>query len=660
MSTFYLTTPIYYVNARPHLGHACTTIMADAMCRYRRLAGDRVYFLTGTDEHGERIAQVAAKAGKTPQAYADEIAAAFRETWRRLGITNDDFIRTTEPRHQKVVQDVLQRLYDAGEIYFGEYGGWYCYGCERFYTEKEIVDGKCPDHQTALTFIKEKNYFFKMSKYQDWLIKHLEDNPGFIQPDRYRNEVLGFLREPLQDLSISRPTSRLEWGIPLPFDDKYVTYVWFDALLNYYSAVSDGTAKTRGLWDHVEHLIAKDILKPHGVYWPTMLKAAGIPLYRRLNVHGYWSLGGSKMSKSVGNVVEALQLTDKYGHDAFRYFLLREMNFGLDASFSEEALVDRLNADLANDLGNLASRATTLIAGAGPVARVAARVEAVDRDIAAAAAEARAAVEQAMREFAFQKALGAIWAFIGSVNRYVDASAPWALAKDPAKRPRLERVLCTLADALGFLGIVLDPFLPDAARKIREAIGQGAPPTLEAAVLGRLTSVPRVSKISGLFPRVDTKAPHPGPLPKGEREPSRAPSPRGAPTTLSPEGRGQGEGPGGEGAAAAGTGKIALGDFQKVELRVAEVLAAEKVPKSKKLLKLTIQVGEETRTLVAGVAEQYEPGALVGRKVVIVANLEPATLMGVESNGMVLAASHEGTVSLLTLDKDVPSGAKVK
>ncbi|HJV55690.1 MAG TPA: methionine--tRNA ligase [Methylomirabilota bacterium] len=644
MSTFYLTTPIYYVNARPHLGHACTTIMADAMCRYRRLRGDRVYFLTGTDEHGERIAQVAAAAGKSPRAYADEIAAAYQETWRRLGITNDDFIRTTEPRHQKVVQEILQRLYDAGEIYFGEYGGWYCYGCERFYTEKEIVDGKCPDHQTPLTFIKEKNYFFRMSKYQTWLIKHLEDNPGFIQPDRYRNEVLGFLREPLQDLSISRPTTRLEWGIPLPFNDKYVTYVWFDALLNYYSAVSGGDEKTRGLWEHVEHLIGKDILKPHGVYWPTMLKAAGIPLYRRLNVHGYWSLGGSKMSKSVGNVVEAFQLTDKYGHDAFRYFLLREMNFGLDASFSEEALVDRLNADLANDLGNLASRASTLIAAGGPVAQVTAPVEAADREIATAAAEARAAVERAMEEFAFQKALAGIWAFIGTVNRYVDASAPWALAKDPAKRPRLERVLATLADSLGFLGVVLEPFLPDAARKIREAIGASGPLTLEAAVVGRLGSVPRVSKISGLFPRVDTKthaaqAPHSGALPRGERESG----------TLSPEGRGQGEG-----------GKIAIGDFQKVELRVAEVLAAERVPKSKKLLKLSIRVGEETRTLVAGVAEHYEPAALVGRKVVIVANLEPATLMGVESNGMVLAASHEGTVSLLTLDKDVPSGSKVK
>ncbi|HEY7037472.1 MAG TPA: methionine--tRNA ligase subunit beta, partial [Methylomirabilota bacterium] len=470
-------------------------------------------------------------------------------------------------------------------------------------------------------------------KYQDWLIRHLEEHPDFIQPERYRNEVLGFLREPLQDLSISRPKSRVVWGIPLPFDDQYVTYVWFDALLNYYSAVTEPPQeKTRGLWQHVEHLIGKDILKPHGVYWPTMLKAAGIPLYRHLHVHGYWSLGGSKMSKSVGNVVEAFQLTDKYGHDAFRYFLLREMSFGLDASFSEEALVERLNADLANDLGNLVSRATTLIAAAGPIATVTGPVEPADREIADAAAAARAAVEQAMRDFAFQKALGGIWTFIGTVNRYVDASAPWALAKDPARRRRLERVLCTLADSLGFLGIMLDPFLPDAARKIREAVGRDEAPVLEAAVVGRLDAVPRVGRVSGLFPRIDTKTSHPGSLPKGDRE----------------------------SAGEANIGKIPITDFQKVELRVAEVLAAERLPKSKKLLKLTIQVGDETRTLVAGVAEHYDPASLVGRKVVIVANLQPATLMGVESNGMVLAASNGDTVTLLTLDKDVPSGSRVK
>jgi methionyl-tRNA synthetase len=626
--TFYLTTPIYYVNARPHLGHACTTIMADAMCRYRRLRGDRVYFLTGTDEHGDKIAQAAAAAGTSPQAYADEIAGAFRETWRRLGITNDDFIRTTEPRHRRVVQELLQRLYDAGEIYFGEYGGWYCYGCERFYTEKEIVDGKCPDHQTALTFIKEQNYFFRMSKYQPWLIRHLEEYPDFIQPERYRNEVLGFLREPLQDLSISRPTSRLTWGIPLPFDERYVTYVWFDALINYYSAVADaGNERTRGLWEHVEHLIGKDILKPHGVYWPTMLKAAGLPLYQRLHVHGYWSLGGGKMSKSVGNVVEAFRLTDTYGHDAFRYFLLREMPFGLDATFSEEALLGRLNADLANDLGNLVSRATTMLVSFGGGV-VPAPGPMADEDAAVRATLERAVgeVAAAMDEFAFHRALGAVWEVIGTLNRYVDAQAPWALAKDPAKEERLRTVLYTLAESLRCLGILLDPFLPGAAARIRAGVGLATvPPRLGDLGWGGLAAGGRVERVSGLFPRVEATAP--------------AAAPAVAP---------------------AGPERIRLEDFARLDLRVAEVLAAERVPKSKKLLKLTLTLGEGPRTVVAGIAEHYAPESLVGRRVIVVANLEPATLMGIRSEGMVLAGEHGGTLGLLSPDRELPPGTKVK
>ena len=628
--TFYLTTPIYYVNARPHLGHACTTIMADAMCRYRRLRGDRVYFLTGTDEHGDKIAQAAARAGVSPQAYADEISAAFRDTWRRLGISNDDFIRTTEGRHRAVVQRILQTLYDAGEIYFGEYGGNYCFGCERFYTDKEIVQGTCPDHQTPLTFIKEQNYFFRMSKYQAWLIRHLEEHPDFIRPERYRNEVLGFLREPLQDLSISRPRSRLEWGIPLPFDDRYVTYVWFDALINYCSALGypEGD-RYRELWPHCEHLIGKDILKPHGVYWPTMLKAAGMPLYRRLNVHGYWSLGGGKMSKSVGNVVEAFALTDKYGHDAFRYFLLREMAFGLDASFSEEALVGRLNADLANDLGNLVSRATTLIVNFGRGHVPAPGPEgAEEASVRETLGRVRREVDEAMEEFAFQRALGAIWEFIGRVNRYVDAAAPWTLAKEAGQAQRLGTVLHALGESLRCLGILLDPFLPAAAGKIRAALGAPAP-RLDDLQWGRLAAGTRVQKAPGLFPRVEVK------------------------TSVAP--------PAG-GAAGAGTSpqRITLDDFKKVDLRVAEVVAAEKVARSRKLLKLTVKLGEETRTLVAGIAEHYAPEGLVGRKVVVVANLEPATLMGVESNGMVLAGSTEATVSLLMPDQDLPPGSRVK
>jgi methionyl-tRNA synthetase len=665
--TLYLTTPIYYVNARPHLGHACTTIMADAMCRYRRLRGDRVHFLTGTDEHGDKIAQAAAAAGVTPQAYADEIAGAFREAWRRLGITNDDFIRTTEARHRAVVQRILQRLWDAGEIYFGEYGGSYCFGCERFYTDKEMVDGKCPDHQRPLTFIKEKNYFFRMSRYQEWLIRHIEGTPGFIQPERYRNEVLGFLREPLQDLSISRPTSRLTWGIPLPFDDEYVTYVWFDALINYVSALGypDG-ALYRELWagGHAEHLIGKDILKPHAVYWPTMLHAAGIPLYRRLNVHGYWSLGGGKMSKSVGNVVEAFQLTDKYGHDAFRYFLLREMSFGLDASFSEEALVGRLNADLANDLGNLVSRTTTLLANFPGVERVSSLVAAEDQALRVLSTEVRSAVEQAMEEFAFQKALAEIWEFVRAVNRYVDSTAPWALAKDPARRGRLERVLCTLADALGYLGIMLEPFLPEAARRIREALGYVDPPQLDDAVVGRLQHVPRVEKVAALFPRVDIEvAPAAGALGLTGHQPTVSIEPIGAADTAEvtrkPGARaGDVAAPRPDTGAAPGT--IAIEDFARVDLRVAEIVRAERVPRSKKLLALTVRLGEETRTLVAGIAEHYAPEELTGRRVVVVANLAPATLMGIESKGMVLAGSHEGRVSLLTPDKDLPAGSKVR
>jgi len=631
---FYLTTPIYYVNDRPHLGHAYTTIVADAMARYRRLAGDDVWLLTGTDEHGDKIAQAAAKAGMTPLALADQNSAAFRETWKVLGISNDDFIRTTEPRHTKVVQAVLQQLWDAGEIYLGTYGANYCFGCERFYTEKEIVDGKCPDHQTRLTWIEEENYFFKMSKYQRWLIEHIERHPDFVRPERYRNEILGFLRDPLQDLSISRPKTRLEWGIPLPFDDTYVTYVWFDALINYVSALGGpGDPRFEKYWPYVQHVIAKDIVKAHAIYWPCMLKAAGLDLYRHLNVHGYWTLGGQKISKSVGNLVEALALKEKYGNDAFRYFVLREMVFGLDADFSEEAFVGRLNADLANDLGNLVSRVTTLLVnlseGRVPETTPAFEVggdHALGGDLKGAFEKARADVDTAMREFAFQRALAAIWEFVGAVNRYIDTTAPWARPASHIARGQRLSALYNAAQALWCLGVLLEPFLPEAARKIRQALGGGGVPTLRDAEWGRLAPGASVQKVSGLFPRVvDRKAAAPVP-----------------------------------GVAGAAGSRISLDDFGKVELRVAEVVAAEPVPKSKKLLKLTVSLGAEQRTLVAGIAEHYAPADLVGKKVVVVANLEPATLMGVESNGMVLAGSADGKLAILTLDRDLPPGAKVR
>jgi methionyl-tRNA synthetase len=640
---FYLTTPIYYINGPPHLGHAYTTIVADTMARYRRLAGDDVFFLTGTDEHGDKIAQAAAKAGIAPQALADRNSQAFRDEWDALEIRPDDFIRTTEPRHARVVQAILQALFDKGEIYFGKYGGQYCFGCERFYTEKEIVDGKCPDHQTPLVYIEEENYFFRMSAYQDWLRRYLEEHPDAVQPERYRNELLGFLREPLQDLSISRPKSRLQWGIPLPFDDRFVTYVWFDALLNYLSALGGaGGDRFQRYWPHVHHLIGKDILKPHGIYWPCMLKAAGLlrddpsgdaglPGFARLRVNGYWTVGGGKMSKSVGNVVDALALTRKYGNDAFRYFVLREMPFGQDANFSEDAFVERLNADLANDLGNLVSRATTMVVNFG--AQVAGAHPAPadqDRAIGQRAQATRAAVEHAMQEFAFQRALVEIWQFIGELNQYVDATRPWALAKDATQHPRLAAVLATLAEALRFLGIVLAPFIPGAAARIRAAIHDAREPALAHAVVAGALAPGAVDRLSGLFPRVDTKAP----------APATGPEPAAPPASAVP--------------------RITIDEFKRLDLRVAEVLAAEPVPKSKKLLKLTIRLGDETRTLVAGIAEHYGPETLVGRKVVVVANLEPATLMGVTSNGMVLAGSAGETLALLALDRDLPSGAKVR
>jgi methionyl-tRNA synthetase len=641
--TFYLTTPIYYINSVPHLGHAYTTIVADAMARYHRLAGDRVWLLTGTDEHGDKIAQAAAKAGVSPQALADQNSAAFRDAWQRLGTTQDDFVRTTEVRHRIVVQAILQKLWDAGEIYLGKYGGHYCYGCERFYTEKEIVDGKCPDHQTPLTFIEEENYFFKMSKYQGWLIDYITARPDLIRPERYRNEILGFLRDPLQDLSISRPQRRLTWGIPLPFDDQYVTYVWFDALINYFSALGwpDGE-RFHTFWPVAQHLIGKDILKPHAVYWPCMLKAAGLDIYQHLNVHGYWTLGGGKMSKSIGNVVEAFALSDQYGGDAFRYFVMREMTFGLDADFSEEAFVGRLNADLANDLGNLVARATTLIVNyqreAGPPA-ASGPEEAAIRE---AAATARGAVDATMQEFAFQRALAALWEFIGAINRYVDTNQPWALARDPAQRPRLDRVLVTLADTLGYLGVMLAAFLPDAAAKIRAAIGHTALPRLADAEIGRLDRLPAVQKLSGLFPRVDTKA-------AGGDQPAAAAGGKAA----------QPKPPAGP---AAPAGPATINDFRRIDLRVAEVIAAEALPKSKKLLKLTVSLGAEQRTILAGIAQHYAPTDLVGKKVVVVANLEPAKLMGQESQGMVLAGStdDDGALAVLVLDRDLPAGAKVR
>lgn len=633
---YYITTPIFYVNAQPHLGHAYSTVVADAVCRFKRLLGNDVRFQTGTDEHGDKVVQAAEKAGSSVKEYVDDISAMFREAWPPLSIEPDNFIRTTDKDHIATVQGILQKVFDQDDIYFSDYTGLYCQGCERFLTEKELVDGNCPDHHTAPEEITEQNYFFRMSKYQDWLIDHINNNPEFITPERYKNEVLSFLKEPLEDLCISRPTSRLTWGILLPFDDRFVTYVWFDALINYLTGIGypDGENFAR-YWDVAEHVIAKDILKPHGIYWPTMLKSMGLKPYRRLHVHGYWNMNEAKMSKSLGNVVRPGDLVDTYGADTVRYFLLREMSFGLDASFSNDALVSRQNSDLANDLGNLFSRSLTMVRNfAESKVPAPGELTAEDKELADSAINMLAEYSKQMKKFTFNRALQAVWEVISNANKYIVTNAPWELAKDPAQEQRLATVLYTLLETLRLITLTLHPIMPTTAGKMAEALAVEDKPDMGTqAKWGLLQPGSQINPGPPLFPRIkkDDK--------KAEQKKAQKPSQKKAETKEDEN-------------------LITFEQFQKLDLRVGEIVAAEKVKKSDRLLKLTVKAPEE-RTIVAGIAEAYSPDEVIGKQVIIVANLKPAKLMGVTSQGMVLAAKDDDKLFLSAISETVTPGSKV-